>query len=146
MTEFAASIGCNYFQGKVQWQIQVRPTFVDISCPAKRLRISLDVDLKEQKNMITYDEDTEYKCGADVTEGKFVSDTCTLVVGSRMYVDEEDSSEYSGETDGYAELMSNGCHMSMEIPFEVAKIMYAIAKGDSTEKLEEMGAKNIWSL
>jgi hypothetical protein len=146
MAEFKSSMCCNYFEGKVQWQIQVRPTFVDISCPSRRLRMSVNVDLKEGGKMITYDEVSDYKCGADVTEGTFESDTCTLVVGSRMYVNEEDASEYSGETDGYAELNSKGARMSIEIPFQVAKIMYAIAQDKSIEEIKKAGARDIWAL
>ena len=150
-------ISCNYFEDdSTQWQIRVSPVFVNIYCPKKHVDISIDVSTAKNETTIVYSEETEYKCGADVTEGLFRSEHCTLVIGSRRYVefltddeDEDENGTYEMDKDGvpvqdgYADLHGrdySGFRTGNFLPFQVATIVRGIAQGRSIKELEELGA------
>lgn len=157
MTSYANSIAtslcCNYFEDDgTQWQLQMRPTFLDISCPRRHLTISMTADLDKDEKELTYDEaGPEYKCGSDVTEGYFESDHAKLTIGLRQDVDFEtnENGTYEMDEDGepvetaYAELEGQGLLSKHFMIPPVARILMAMAKGASVEELKEMGARRI---
>jgi hypothetical protein len=142
-----ASLCCNYFEEDgMKWQLQMRPTFLDISCPMRHLRISMAVNKSKEEKEITYDEtDPEYKCGAVVTEAYIESDTCKLTIGVRQHLDDddEDEDEYGPVESAYAELEGHGCMMKHFMPVKVARILMAIAKNTSVEELKGLEAQHI---
>jgi hypothetical protein len=107
------------------------------------MRISIDVSTDKKENMITFEECSDYKCGADVTEGTFETDTCTLVIGARLHIDEENPEEYSGEKTAYAELSGHGFMTRHFLPYPVAAIVLGIARGLSERELRTLGATRI---
>jgi hypothetical protein len=147
-----ASICCSYFEDDgTQWQIQVRPTCIDISCPKRYVGITMLVDKEKDEKEITYDDATEYKCGADVTEGTFESDDATLTIGVRRYVDfeEDENGTYEMDEDGepvedaYVELIGRRFRSKHFMLVNVARILMAIAKNAPVEELKGLGARRI---
>jgi hypothetical protein len=147
-----ASLCCSYFEDDgTQWQLQVRPTFLDISCPKRHVAITMAVSPDKGETAITYEEETEYKCGADVTESYFVSDHCKLILGLRRYVvfDTDENGAYEMDEDGdpvedaYVEVVGAGILTKHFMIQKVARILMAIAKNAPVEELKELGARRI---
>ena len=146
---------CSYVEDDgTQWQLQVRPTFLDISCPKRHIGISIAASADKGEKPITYEDATDYKCGADVTEGYFESDHCKLTIGLRRYVDFEDDENgvYEVDEDGvpledaYAEVAGVGFLTKHFMIPKVARILIAIATNASAEELKQLGARRISKL
>jgi hypothetical protein len=147
-----ASLCCSYFEDDgTQWQLQMRPTFLDISCPKRFIGITMTALLNKGEKDITYDEETEYKCGADVTESYFESDHCKLTIGLRRYVDFEDdengvyemNEEGDAVEDAYADMNGAGVLTKHFMIPKVARLLAAMAKNAPVEELKGLGARRI---
>jgi hypothetical protein len=147
-----ASLCCSYFEDDgTQWQLQVRPTFIDISCPKRHVGISMTVNPENGEKPITYDEESAYRCDAVVTESYFESDHCKLTIGLRRYVDFEDDEngvyemdeEGGAIEDAYMEISGLGVITKHCMIPKVARILMAMAKGGDVEELKGLGARRI---
>jgi hypothetical protein len=147
-----ASLCCSYFEDDgTQWQLQMRPTFIDISCPKRHIGISMASNPEKGEKPITYEDATEYKCGADVTESYYESDHCKLTIGLRRYLefesDEngayEEDEEGDPVEDAYAEVQGMGLIAKHFMIPNVARLLMAMAKNASVEELKGLGARRI---
>jgi hypothetical protein len=133
-------LGCDYFEGKIQWGISISPKFVNISCFTRNLRVGLNTTLYPEKSAINFDINYGYTCGADTTECVMSIANTTLVVGSGMYRDPGE-----GEPYGFIDFQSEHLRGRISIPYEVSELIFGIVKGEPNETLEELGASRIHS-
>jgi hypothetical protein len=134
-------IWCQYYEEDgPQWLIHVCSRVVDISCHVKGVHITIAAASEEAA--ITYEEESILRTDAELTEGHFESDQCTLVIGTKVCREGEAAPVYLRT--GWAELNGRGLHMNYNIPYRVALIVQAIAQGRTVLDLFGLGVKRAW--
>lgn len=135
-------ISCKYMENSgLWWNIRISPAFIDISNQNNSVHISVDVST--DKNQIEYKYLEGYSSNAHIEEGHFQFSNCKLIVGTRDYSNVNAVPPFGLIEEGWAEFEGCGCKTKTIIPFEVARIVIAIANGLSVEDIEGMGALNL---